>query len=109
MRTLDQIPINQRATVIALRGGGRIRARLMDMGFVHGTEVKMIRRAPMGGPFEVSIMGSNISLRPEEARMVVVKSDHPGGGRRGPHRRRKPGRRQSGRGFFRGIFDPDDE
>ena len=47
--------------------------RLVEMGFVRGAVVKVIRRAPLGEPIEIEIKGYNISLRESEAEKIEVE------------------------------------
>jgi ferrous iron transport protein A len=42
---------------------GEIPPRLADLGFVAGTPVRVVRRAPLGDPLEVEIRGARICLR----------------------------------------------
>jgi ferrous iron transport protein A len=46
--------------------------RLMQLGFLEGTELKVLRRAPTGDPIEVELMGYALSLRLEEARAIYI-------------------------------------
>ncbi len=46
--------------------------RLMQLGFLEGTELVVLRRAPTGDPLEVEIMGYSVSLRRNEAENIVV-------------------------------------
>ncbi|WP_229201321.1 FeoA family protein [Arcticibacterium luteifluviistationis] len=49
--------------------------KLMEMGFVPGTVVKIDREAPLGCPVCVTIGGDyQVSLRKSEAATVLVKS-----------------------------------
>ncbi len=93
--TLDELQIHDHAEIAAVKGEGAIRSRLMDFGLVPGTRVCMLRRAPGGGPFEIRVRGTLVSLRPAEAKMIEVEQI---GfcGRRGGHG--KGGRH---RGFWR--------
>ncbi len=77
---LDELNIGEMAEITAVLGSGRIRSRLMDFGLVPGTRVFMMRRAPGGGPFEIRVRGTLVSLRPGEARMIEVEpvQHHPG-------------------------------
>ncbi len=105
--TLDELNDLQFAKIHRILGGGNIRARLMDMGFVHGEVIEVIRRAPLSGPIEVRIKGTLISLRPEEARLVEVfpiRWRHRGGGRHNHHEHRFLHRML---GFFRDDRDND--
>ena len=45
----------------------------MDMGIIPGTEMELQKIAPLGDPLEVKFKGYNLSLRREEADMVVVE------------------------------------
>ncbi|MCD6385455.1 DtxR family transcriptional regulator [Candidatus Sumerlaeota bacterium] len=69
---LSELDDGQSAKIKKLTGDRSLRRRLMDMGFVAGETVKVIRRAPLGDPIEISIKGYKISLRKVEAQAVVV-------------------------------------
>lgn len=71
-RTLDQVPPRECARVRAVRGDPAIRRRLMEMGFVSGTHVRIVRLAPFGDPMEVELHGYHVSLRRSEARTILV-------------------------------------
>ena len=78
--TLDDLEIGNWAKIISVGGEGPIRARLMDMGLVEGTRVEMLRRAPVGGPYEIRSRRTLLSLRPSEAKLIEI---HPVGHRGG--------------------------
>jgi len=42
---------------------GEARERLLDLGFVAGTEVRVIRRGPFGDPVELELRGYRVCLR----------------------------------------------
>jgi ferrous iron transport protein A len=46
---------------------------MMDMGLVPGTEVKVVRVAPLGDPVEFEVKGYSLSLRKSEAREITVE------------------------------------
>lgn len=48
--------------------------RLMQLGLMEGTEVKVLRRAPGGDPLEVEVLGYALSLRREEAEFVLLEN-----------------------------------
>lgn len=52
--------------------GSRIR-RLLEMGLVRGTTLKVLRKAPLGDPIEVELRGYLLSLRREEAEHILVE------------------------------------
>ena len=70
--TLDQLKPGESATVKGVVGGGALRGRLLEMGFVSGTPVRVVRLAPFGDPMEIELHGYHISLRRSEARTILV-------------------------------------
>ena len=50
---------------------GKLRQRLMDMGFVEGTKVKCVRISPFGDPKAYLIRGAVIALRKEDAATIL--------------------------------------
>ena len=42
-------------------------ARLQRLGLVPGTHIKLVRKAPLGDPLEISLRGYSLALRPSEA------------------------------------------
>ena len=51
---------------------GVSRARLSELGFTKGTEVRVIRHLMNHGPIEVAVRDFHIALRQEEAENIVV-------------------------------------
>lgn len=59
--------------VIGSVGGERaFRRRLLELGLLPGTRVRVVRVAPMGDPMELEVRGTNLSIRHNEARQIVV-------------------------------------
>ncbi|AVF94584.1 MULTISPECIES: FeoA family protein [Vibrio diabolicus subgroup] len=50
-----------------------IRKKLMVMGLLPNTEVKVIRRAPMGDPLQVEVRGVSVALRETIAQKIEVE------------------------------------
>ena len=74
MTTLDQLKPGQRARVHSVRETeGTIYQRLLEMGLFEGTEVEVVRFAPLGDPMELLLHGYNLSLRKSEAATVEVE------------------------------------
>lgn len=70
--TLNAMPVGSFALVAEISAKGFIRRRLLDLGLVPGTRVKVVRRSPLGDPIAYNIRGALIALRKEEASQVVV-------------------------------------
>jgi ferrous iron transport protein A len=47
--------------------------RLMEMGLFEGSQVTVLRRAPMGDPLEVQVGDYRLSLRKDEAALVRIQ------------------------------------
>jgi Fe2+ transport system protein FeoA len=60
-------------TVIDVLGSGGFRRRLLDMGFVRGAPVRVIKTAPLMNPIEYCVGGTHVTLRRKEAMHVVVE------------------------------------
>ncbi len=71
MRTLNELKQGETAIIAKVKGRGAFRRRIMEMGFVSGRRVKVIRRAPLQDPIEFDI-GYNVSLRESEASLIEV-------------------------------------
>ena len=52
---------------------GKLRRRLMDMGVVAGTPIRVERVAPLGDPIDLKLKGFHLSLRKEEAGDIWVE------------------------------------
>ena len=71
-RLLDNEPVGMTVQVVRVMGDGAFRQRLLEMGFVRGAKVTVLKNAPLKDPVEYMIMGSHISLRHSEAAQVEV-------------------------------------
>jgi len=70
--TLHELQNGQKAIIQKVKGRGAFRRRIIEMGFVAGKVVEVIRKAPLRDPIEYSIMGYNVSLRGSEAELIEV-------------------------------------
>jgi len=74
VKLLSELKRREKGRIVKIGGGGGTRRRLLDMGLVSGSEVKMERVAPLGDPIEIKIKGYNLSLRKEEADSIQVEA-----------------------------------
>jgi ferrous iron transport protein A len=70
---LADLEPGQRAIVEAVRAPGALGRRLQDLGFVPGTPVSLLRRAPLGDPGVFALRGMQICLRRSETRQIRVR------------------------------------
>jgi Fe2+ transport system protein FeoA len=73
MKTLDQVKIGAKARVVEVSGDDSLQQRMLEMGLMPGTEVQVVREAPLGDPIEIKLMGYSLSLRKSEAKHVGVE------------------------------------
>jgi len=71
--TLDKLPTDQMAQITEVDGGSAVMLRLMEMGLVPGTPVKVRKRAPFGGPLELKVRDYLLSIRAHEAQKIIVE------------------------------------
>ena len=71
--TLDKLPLGQDAVITAVGGEGALRCRLLDMGLIPKTTVRVEKVAPLGDPIEVTVRSYELSLRKADAEMVEVQ------------------------------------
>jgi len=71
--TLDEIRPDQECEVVDIILEGILGQRLLDMGFIPGTRIKVVRNAPLVDPVEFLMKGYHVSLRHSEAKLVEVK------------------------------------
>ncbi len=69
---LAELKNKDRAYITKVRGRGAFRKRILEMGFVRGQMVIVIKNAPLKDPIEYRIMNYNISLRRSEASLIEV-------------------------------------
>lgn len=70
--TLDELKSGHWARVTGISGHDPLAQRLMALGLLEGTDVRVTRRALGGDPIEITVWGSTLSLRREEARRITV-------------------------------------
>ena len=71
--TLKNARVGDTVKVLKVEGTGPIRRRIMDLGITKGVEIYIRKVAPLGDPFEMTVRGYELSLRKEDAKMVLVE------------------------------------
>ena len=72
--TLSAIPEGGRCVIAKIHGHGGFRNRIMELGFIKGQSVSVLKNAPLKDPIEYEILGSHVSLRRSEASNIEVVS-----------------------------------
>jgi Fe2+ transport system protein FeoA len=63
----------QKGQIVQVCGDSDFRLRMLEMGFVKGTEIKVVKYAPLNDPMEFEIRGYHISLRKKQAAHILMK------------------------------------
>ncbi|MEA2037454.1 MAG: ferrous iron transport protein A [Nanoarchaeota archaeon] len=71
-KTLDKLSKSQSGVIVSIKGKGSVHKRLLDMGLVKNSMVKVERIAPLGDPIEIKVKGYSLSLRKEEAKNITI-------------------------------------
>ncbi len=71
---LSDLNDGDRGTVLTMNClSNEVRNKLMVMGLLTNTEVKLIRRAPMGDPLQVEVRGISLAVRESIASAIEVE------------------------------------
>ena len=73
IKLLSDFSIGESGKIKAVKGEGRIRRRLFDMGVTPGAELTLRKKAPLGDPIEITLRGYELTLRKAEAACVEVE------------------------------------
>ena len=71
-RSLAALPLGTDAVVRRVRSPRPIARRLMELGLVPGTRVRVTRVAPLGDPLELRVRDYNLSIRRAEALSIEI-------------------------------------
>ena len=104
---LNELEIGKTGIIETVGGEGSLRQHFLDMGVIPGSEITLVKYAPMGDPAEYRIHGYELTLRLNDAKEIsilpavkedknepqlrrankapVVKTEHPGLGEGGKY------------------------
>lgn len=71
--TLDELEQGKKAVIKTIAVSGVTLQRLISLGFTPGSEIEVIRKAPLLDPFDILICGSMVAVRRAEAALVEVE------------------------------------
>lgn len=72
-RTLTELRPGETATVMGYASDSKSVLRLLEMGFVAGTPLKIVRKGPFGSLLQVRLRGCDICLDSRLAQGIWVK------------------------------------
>jgi DtxR family Mn-dependent transcriptional regulator len=70
---LTSLKVGQKARIAHIHGGKSVCRKLTEMGLTPGTEVSLVRAAPLHGPAEVRVRGSCLAIGSGIAAKIFVR------------------------------------
>lgn len=70
--TLKEANTGMKLRVISI-GESELKQRLMTMGLIPGTEIKVLRSAPFGDPIAIGLRSYNLAMRRDDAAGISVQ------------------------------------
>ena len=74
-KRLSELKLKKSGKVKKIEDQGTLNKRLLDMGIIKGTDIEVIKIAPLGDPINIKVKGYHLSLRKEEAARILVEVD----------------------------------
>ena len=75
--TLDKLKPGEDAYIRTVGGSDlHLRKHMLDMGLTPGTEVTMVKAAPMGDPLQLTVRGYELTLRKADAARITIEKIH---------------------------------
>ena len=74
MLNLCNAPLNHPVEITAITATDAFLDRLYELGLIPGAEVQLFAKVAFGGPIAVSLRGSRIALRRQDAACIGVRS-----------------------------------
>jgi Fe2+ transport system protein FeoA len=71
---LSELEVNQHGYIVRLCEDcpSLMKKKLLAVGFVKGSTLRVVRKTPLGSPIEIELMGTRFCLRKTEAQCVFV-------------------------------------
>ncbi|MCR5823796.1 MAG: ferrous iron transport protein B [Lachnospiraceae bacterium] len=70
--TLKDLNLSESAEITKVGGTGALRQHFLDMGLIPGSEVTLIKYAPLGDPAELSVHGYELTLRLDDMAKIDI-------------------------------------
>ena len=70
---LSKLKPDEKAIIKEINLQGKLKYRLLELGIVENTELKLIKYVPLGDPIQISIRGYNLAMRKETAKKIKIE------------------------------------
>ncbi|PID77147.1 MAG: ferrous iron transport protein A [Deltaproteobacteria bacterium] len=72
-KTLIDVKSGTDVKIKCHHASGAIRQRLLDLGFVPSSTIRVVRGAPLGDPIQCKVANYNVTLRKSEASLIEIE------------------------------------
>ncbi len=72
MTKLSMLPLGSVCKIYNIASDAQNKNRLLELGFIEGTKVEIIKKSPAGDPTAYGVRGTVIALRSEDAENILV-------------------------------------
>ena len=72
--TLDEVEVGASCVIVDSSLPEPLGVRLAEMGLTVGAEVTVLKKAPLGDPLEIRVLGYSLCIRKETARGFAVRT-----------------------------------
>jgi Fe2+ transport system protein FeoA len=69
---LSDLKMGESCRVVSVDGDDSIARRLMEMGVIPGTLIRVVKSAPLGDPIEIEVRGYHLAIRKTAATSIEV-------------------------------------
>ena len=70
---LCDLKLGESGKIHSIEGNEKLAKRLLALGLIDGTEIKLKRIAPLGDPLIVSLRGFDLAIRKKDAKNIYLK------------------------------------
>ena len=74
LQPITRLSVGASGTVAQINLPPAQKPRLMEMGLLVGSNVQLVRFAPLGDPVEIKVRGYHLTLRKNEAEQILVQT-----------------------------------
>lgn len=71
--SICDLKIGDQAIISNIEGNEKLTKRLLSLGCIEGTSVKLKRKAPLGDPLIITFRGFDIALRKKDAKKIYIQ------------------------------------
>ena len=71
MKTLNNLSVGDKMKVVNIDKESSVRRKLLDMGITPGVQLEVTGKAPLGDPIEILVRGYKLTLRMNEAKVII--------------------------------------